>query len=214
MRVLGALAAFILMFVLLAGEVILHLFVGLQLFEVGNKIAAEEFVNRLTQFINIDLVTKYSSYLLKPSIRIGYYVLIFIIIALIFSFNSHFSTSLKETGFATAIASLPYIVVSYAFFFVEKKFPADSAEYFKNAFKLIFRNTSLWALAGGVLLCVIGSILKKIEKKVKDNRKRREKKQRREERKEVWKDRFGRKEKTDEDEPASVETEVVEEEEN
>lgn len=213
MRVLGAIVAFILMFVLMAGEVGLHLFVGLQLYEVSNKLAATEFISKLTTVLNNSAFTEYSSYLLKQPIRILYYVLIFIVIALIFSFNSRFSTTLKEVGFATVIASLPFVLLSYGFFAVEKRFPLDSTEYFKQAFRTIFGNTSLWALAGGIILIIIGTIVKKISRKVKDSKKRRIKQQKKEERKENWKAKFARKQKTDDDQ-SPVEIENVEEEEN
>lgn len=227
MRIIGSIVGFLLSLVLIALELIMHLFLGVQMLLQSNSAAViEGYLNTLASYMNSTFFTDYHGLLLKPIPRFFVYFLVFLIIILIVVFNKRFSLSFKEVGLATFIAAIPLLLLSFGLISMRGIIPETSMDQYLKFFESAFRTPSLIALAIGAGLYLIGVVIREIERKIRakkkqeeKERKQAEKEQRHEERKNQLKNLFGHDEETEtqpaeqpEDKVAAEETQTETEE--
>ncbi|MBR0137834.1 MAG: hypothetical protein IJM15_05440 [Erysipelotrichaceae bacterium] len=200
----------LLLSVLLGGlELVMHLFIGIQVLLKTNSITIiQNYLNNLAGYLNSSFFNEYYPLLMKPVLRIAFYALVVFVIILIFVFNKWFSLSLKEVGLVTFVAAIPFLLLSFGWISFKGMIPEAAIEQYEKFFYSAFRNTSLMAIVAGIVLYFIGFIIREIERKIRDKKKREikeqklvEKQMKQEERKTQIKNLFGKGEEEPEEEP-------------
>ena len=153
MKFLGKIISFILSLILLIGELVMHVFIGMQiLLMINERSVVEQYLGLFAGYFKSSFFMEYYNLLLNPLVRTAFYVLIIIIIILIIAFNNRIALSLREIGLVTFITSIPFLLLSLGWLSLDGIIPADRMEQYRKFFHAAFHTSSLVALAIGAAL--------------------------------------------------------------